>query len=122
MCWEVGGELASIVDSQENGYLHNRSREIYGEDFWIGLYRNTSLVGGGSKLLDLSSALILDVYMVTSFVLLLLPKILTLPMLKQLPSKAQGCKEFGKSSKPCHLEIHGIALAEFSRMSNHGPA
>ena len=44
---------------------------------------------------------------------------LTLPMLRLLPSKAQGCKEFLKPSKPWHVGIHRTALAEYSQMSTH---
>ena len=46
---------------------------------------------------------------------------LTLPMLRLLSSKAQGCKDFPKTSKPCHVGIHWIALAEYSQMSTHVP-
>ena len=46
---------------------------------------------------------------------------LTLPMLRQLFSKAQGCKDCWKPSKPCHLGIHWIALTEYSLMSTHVP-
>ena len=47
---------------------------------------------------------------------------LTLQMLGLLLSKAQGCKQrFLKPSKPCHVGIHWIALAEFSQMSTHIP-
>ena len=38
---------------------------------------------------------------------------LTLPMLRLLTSKAQGHKDFWKTSKPCHVGIHHIALAEY---------
>ena len=38
---------------------------------------------------------------------------LTLPMLRLLKSKAQGHKDFRKTSKPCHVGIHHIALAEY---------
>ena len=31
--------------------------------------------------------------------------------------KAQWCKDFWKPSKPCHVGIHWIALAEYSLMS-----
>ena len=37
--------------------------------------------------------------------------------LRLLSSKAQGCKDFLNSSKPCHDGILWIALAEFSQMS-----
>ena len=46
---------------------------------------------------------------------------LTLPMLRLLSSKAQGCKDFQKPSKHCHVGIHWIALAEYSQMSTHVP-
>ena len=46
---------------------------------------------------------------------------LTLPMLRVLSSKAQGCKDFWKTSKPCHVGIHLKALAEYSHMSTHVP-
>ena len=46
---------------------------------------------------------------------------LTLPMLRLLSSKTQGCKYLWKPSKPCHLGIHWIALAEHSQMSTHIP-
>ena len=39
------------------------------------------------------------------------------PMLRLLSSKAQGRKEFWKTSKPCHNGIYWIALAEYSQMS-----
>ena len=42
-------------------------------------------------------------------------------MLRQLLSKVQRCKDFSKSSKPCHVGIHWIALAEYSQMSTHVP-
>ena len=38
-----------------------------------------------------------------------------------LSSKAWGCKDFWKPSKPCHVGIHRIALAKFSQMSTHVP-
>ena len=44
---------------------------------------------------------------------------LTLPMLMLLSSKAQGCKDFCKPSKPCHAGTNWIALAECSQMSTH---
>ena len=44
---------------------------------------------------------------------------LTLPMLKQLSSKAQKCKNLWKMSKPCHVGIHWIDLDEYSQMSTH---
>ena len=46
---------------------------------------------------------------------------LTLPMLWLLSSKLQGCKDFWKSSKPCHVGIHWIALNEYPRMRTHVP-
>ena len=46
---------------------------------------------------------------------------LTLPMLRLLSSKAQECKVFWKPSKPCHLGIHWIALAEHSNVGTHVP-
>ena len=42
-------------------------------------------------------------------------------MLRLLPSKAQGRKDFGKLSEPCHVGIHLIALAEYPHMSTHVP-
>ena len=39
-----------------------------------------------------------------------------------LSSKAQGCKYFWTPSKPYHIGIHWITLAEFSQMSAHLPA
>ena len=47
--------------------------------------------------------------------------VLSLPMLRLLPSKALGRKDCFKPSKPCHVGIHWIALAEYSQMSNHVP-
>ena len=44
---------------------------------------------------------------------------LTLPRL--LSSKAQGCKDFCKTSKPCHAGIHSKALAEYSQINTHVP-
>ena len=45
---------------------------------------------------------------------------LTLPMLRLLLlSKAQGCKDFRKPSKPCHIGIHWLALVEYSQMSTN---
>ena len=46
---------------------------------------------------------------------------LTLPMLRLLLSKARGCKGFWKPSKPCHVSIPGIVLAESSQMTTHVP-
>ena len=45
----------------------------------------------------------------------------TLPMLRLLSPKAQGCKEFCKPSNPCHVGIHWKALTEYSQMSTHVP-
>ena len=42
---------------------------------------------------------------------------LTLPMLKLLSSKAKRRKAFWKPSKPCHVGIRWIALAEYYQMS-----
>ena len=42
---------------------------------------------------------------------------LTLPMLRLLLFKAQGCKDLWKQSKPCHGGIHWKALVECSQMS-----
>ena len=47
--------------------------------------------------------------------------ILTLPIQRLLSSKALGRKYFWKPSKPCHVGIHWIALAEYSQMSTHVP-
>ena len=47
--------------------------------------------------------------------------ILTLPMPSLLSSKAQGCKDFWKPSKPCLVGTHWKALAEFSQISTHLP-
>ena len=41
-----------------------------------------------------------------------------LPILRLLSSKGQRCR---KHSKPCHVGIHWIALAECSQMSTHVP-
>ena len=48
-------------------------------------------------------------------------EVLTLPMPRLLSSKAQGRKVLGKLSKPYHVGIHLIALAEHSQMSTHVP-
>ena len=48
-------------------------------------------------------------------------KPLTLPVLRLLSSKAQGCKDFWKQSKPCHVGNHGKRFAEHSHMSTHVP-
>ena len=50
-----------------------------------------------------------------------LVKIVTLPMLRLLSFKAQGCKDLWKPSKSCHVGIHWIALAENSQMSTNMP-
>ena len=42
-------------------------------------------------------------------------------MLRLLSFKAQGCKDFYKPSKPCHVGTDWIALAECSQMSNYVP-
>ena len=42
-------------------------------------------------------------------------------MPRLLSSKAQRCKDFCKSSKPCDVGIHLIALTEYSPMSTHIP-
>ena len=47
--------------------------------------------------------------------------LLNLQMLRLLSSKAQGCKDFWKPSKPCFVGIHWIALAEYSQMSTNMP-
>ena len=44
-------------------------------------------------------------------------KVLTLPILRLLLFKAQGCKDIWKPSKPCHVGIHWIALTQYSQMS-----
>ena len=42
--------------------------------------------------------------------------------MRQLLAKAQGHKDFvEKTSKPCHVGIHRIALAEYSQMSTCVP-
>ena len=46
---------------------------------------------------------------------------MTLPMLRLISSKAQECKNLWKTSKPCHVCIHWIALDEYSQMSTHMP-
>ena len=43
----------------------------------------------------------------------------TLIMLRLPLSKTQGGKDFWKPSKPCHVGIHWIALAEYSQMCTH---
>ena len=47
--------------------------------------------------------------------------ILTLLMLRLLSSKAQGCKYFWKTPKPCHIGTHWIGLAEHFLMSTNLP-
>ena len=42
-------------------------------------------------------------------------------MLRLLVSKAHGCKDLWKPSKPCHFGTHWIALTEYSHMSTHMP-
>ena len=44
-----------------------------------------------------------------------------IPILRLLLSKAEGRQGFWKASKPCHVGIHCIALAEHSQMSTHLP-
>ena len=46
---------------------------------------------------------------------------LSFPILRLLTSKAQGQKDFCKSSKPCQCGIHWKALAEYSQVSTHLP-
>ena len=46
---------------------------------------------------------------------------LTLPMLRLLRSKAQGCRDFWKTPKPYHVGILRIALAKYSQISTHVP-
>ena len=53
--------------------------------------------------------------------LLLATNGLTFPMLRLLSSKAQRRKVIWKPSKPCHVGIQWIALAEYSQMSTHKP-
>ena len=48
-------------------------------------------------------------------------KCLILSMLRLLSSKGQGQKYFEKSSKPCHVGIYWITIAEYSDMSAHLP-
>ena len=40
-------------------------------------------------------------------------------MLRLLSSKARGCKDFCKPTKPCHVGIHWKALTEYSQRSNN---
>ena len=47
--------------------------------------------------------------------------VLILPMLRLIQSKQQRRKDIWKLSKPCHVGIHGKALAEYSQMSTHTP-
>ena len=42
-------------------------------------------------------------------------------MVRLLSSKAQGLKDFRKTSKPGHVGTHWIALAEYYHMSTHVP-
>ena len=49
------------------------------------------------------------------------PDYLTLPILRLLSAKAQGCKNRLKPSKTCHVGIHWIDLAEYSQMSTYLP-
>ena len=49
------------------------------------------------------------------------PMLLKFPILRPLSSKAHGCKDFWKLSKPCHVGIYWIALTEYSQMSTHMP-
>ena len=44
-------------------------------------------------------------------------KYLTLPVLRLLTSKGRGRKHFWKPSKPCHIGIHWVPLAEYSQVS-----
>ena len=44
---------------------------------------------------------------------------LTLPVLWLLSPKAQGCEVSWKPSKPCHVGVHWIALAEYYQMSTN---
>ena len=46
---------------------------------------------------------------------------LNLAMLKLLRPKHKNAMIFWKTSKPCHVGIHWIALAEHSHMSTHVP-
>ena len=43
------------------------------------------------------------------------------PMLRLLSSKAQGCKDFGKTFKPCHVGIHRKGLPKYSQTNTHVP-
>ena len=47
--------------------------------------------------------------------------LLTLQMLRLFSSKAQERNNFCKPSKPCHVGIYWIALAQYSQMSTHVP-
>ena len=49
------------------------------------------------------------------------PLSIIFPMLRLHSSEAQGCKDFCKPSKPCHVGIHWIALTEYSQMSTPMP-
>ena len=42
-------------------------------------------------------------------------------MMRQLSFKAHGRKYIWKPSKPCHVGIYWVALAEYSKMSTHVP-
>ena len=46
---------------------------------------------------------------------------ITLRMLRLLSSKTQGCKDFWKTSKPCCVGIHWLALTEYPQMRTHLP-
>ena len=43
----------------------------------------------------------------------ILEELLTLPMLRLLSYKAQGCKNLLKPSKPCHVGIHWVLSDEY---------
>ena len=49
-----------------------------------------------------------------------LTSFLTLPMLRQLLSKAQGCKHFMKTTKTCHVGIHWKAFT-YKALSDEYP-
>ena len=49
------------------------------------------------------------------------PPLLSHTMLRLLSFKTQGCKDFWKPFKPCHVGIHWIALLEYSQMSTLVP-
>ena len=44
-----------------------------------------------------------------------------LPMLRLLSSEAQGRNYFWKTSKPCHVGIHGTTFTEYSQMCTRVP-